>query len=253
MVKERQQMKKWKNNISFVLVEPQDPGNIGSSARALKNMGFGRLSLVNPATLTDETRRLAHNALDVIRAATVYPDLAEALKKQALIVGTTRRKGKRRGLIYNVDDGAKKIVELASTNKVAILFGREDRGLYNEEVEECGFMLSIPANAEHPSLNLAQAVLVVAYELSRTEYRKPASASMVNEVLVSHEELKNLYGRIKETLVMLEYLPKGDRDLAKKMMMNIKHFIGRAGLTDWELKMLHGICTRIERMIRRVQ
>jgi TrmH family RNA methyltransferase len=242
-------MKKWKNNISFVLVEPQDAGNIGSSARALKNMGFSRLSLVNPVPLTDETRRLAHNAPDVIRAATVYTDLSEALKKQALVVGTTRRKGKRRGLIYNVDDGAKKIVELASTSKVAILFGREDRGLYNEEVEECGFMLSIPANVEHPSLNLSQAVLVVAYELSRAEYRKPASDSRVNEVLVSHEELKNLYGRIQETLVMLEYLPKGDRDLAKKMMMNIKHFIGRAGLTDWELKMLHGICTRIERKI----
>jgi TrmH family RNA methyltransferase len=215
-------------------------------------MGFGRLSLVNPVALTDETRWLAHNALDVIRAATVYTDLAEALNKQALIVGTTRRKGKGRGLIYNVDDGAKKIVELASTNKVAILFGREDRGLYNEEVEECGIMLSIPSNAEHPSLNLAQAVLVVAYELSRVEYRKPASASRVNEVLVSHEELKNLYSRIKETLGMLDYLPKGDRDLAKKMMMNIKHFIGRAGLTDWELKMLHGICTRIERKINRV-
>ena len=142
-------MKKWKDNISFVLVEPRDPGNIGSSARALKNMGFGRLSLVNPVPLTDETRWLAHNALDVIKAAAVYSDLAEALKKKAIIIGTTRRKGKRRGLIYNVDDGAKKIVELASTNKVAILFGREDRGLYNEEVEECGFMLNIPANAEH--------------------------------------------------------------------------------------------------------
>jgi len=243
-------MKKWKDNITFVLVEPRDPGNIGSSARALKNMGFSRLSLVNPAALNDETRWLAHNALDVIKAAKVFPGLDPALEKQAIVVGTTRRKGKRRGLIYNVEDGAKKIVELASGNKIAVLFGREDRGLYNEEVEECGFMLSIPANAEHPSLNLAQAVLVVAYELSRAEYRKAAPSARVNEVLVSHEELKTLYARIENTLGLLEYLPAGDRDLAKKMMMNIKHFIGRAGLTDWELKLLHGICTRIERKLK---
>jgi TrmH family RNA methyltransferase len=217
----------------------------------MKNMGFKKLALVNPVEPADDACRFAHNALDVLNRAAVYPTLETAIAKDSIIVGTTRRKGRHRGLIYNVDDGAKKIRELATSNKIAILFGREDRGLYNEEVEECGFLLSIPVSSEQPSLNLGQAVLIVAYELSCAEYRKSALiTARVNEVLISNEELKNLYARLAATLEKLDYLPKGDRDLAKKMMMNIKHFIGRAGLTSWECNMLHGICTRIERMIK---
>ncbi len=243
-------MKNWKDNISFILVEPREPGNIGASARALKNMGFSQLSLVNPVPISDETKWLAHNALDIIEAAPVHSALADAIRDKAIVVGVTRRKGKKRGIIYNVDEGAKKIRELAASSKVALLFGREDRGLYNEEVEECGFLVSIPASSEHPSLNLSQAILIVAYELSRAEYRQPESGGKGKEELVTHDELTTLYGRITETLRILEYFPLGDRDIEKKIMMNLKHFIGRAGITDWECKMLHGICTRIERKIK---
>jgi TrmH family RNA methyltransferase len=243
-------MKTWKDNITFVLVEPAEPGNVGASARALKNMGFRQLSLVNPAPLTDEARWMAHNSLDIISSAPVYPNLADAIHDKSIVVGATRRKGKRRGVIYDTDEGARKIRELAASDSVAILFGREDRGLYNEEIEECGFLISIPANTEHPSLNLAQAVLIIAYELSRAEYQSKAKYAGGAEALVSHEELTTLYGRISDTLELLEYFPAGDRDLEKKMMMNLKHFIGRAGITEWEMNMLHGICTRIERKLK---
>jgi TrmH family RNA methyltransferase len=213
-------------------------------------MGFRRLSLVNPVPISDETKWLAHNALNIIEAAPVHPTLADAIRNESIVVGVTRRKGKRRGIIYNVDDGAKKIRELSSANQVALLFGREDRGLYNEEVEECGFLVSIPADSEHPSLNLSQAVLIVAYELSRVEYRQAESRSRGKEVLVSHDELTTLYSRITVTLRILEYFPLGDRDIEKKIMMNLKHFIGRAGITEWECRMLHGLCTRIERKLK---
>jgi len=243
-------MKNWKDNITFVLVEPAESGNIGASARAIKNMGFRKLSFVNPAPITDEARWMAHNSLDIMRKAAIHDTLADALKDKAIVVGTTRRKGKRRGLIFNADEGAGKIRGLAENNKVAIIFGREDRGLYNEEVEECGFLISIPTDAEHPSLNLAQAVLIIAYELSRAEYRKTSRSGKDAEALIALEELKILYSRISETLKLLEYFPLGDRDLEKKMMMNLKHFIGRAGITEWEMNMLHGICTRIERKLK---
>lgn len=243
-------MKNWKDNITFVLVQPSESGNIGASARALKNMGFGRLALVNPAPITDEAGRMAHNSLDIISSASVHPTLADAIHDKSIIIGATRRKGKKRGIIYNADEGARKICGLATSNKVAILFGREDRGLYNEEIEECGFLISIPANTEHPSLNLAQAVLIIAYELSRAEYRSKSKRVSGAEALVSHEELTTLYGRISDTLKLLEYFPSGDRDLEKKMMMNLRHFIGRAGITAWEMNMLHGICTRIERKLK---
>jgi TrmH family RNA methyltransferase len=241
-------VKEWKDKVTFVLVEPREPGNIGACARALKNMGFSRLSLVNPAVLTEEAKWLAHNSLDVLQNAPVYPRMKDAIGDKAIVAGTTRRKGKGRGVIYPVRQGVQKLRTLAKENEVAILFGREDRGLFNEEVEECGFLLSIPADSRHPSLNLAQAVLIVAYELSRAEYEEPESGQ--NDLLVYHDELVLLYARISETLKLLEYMPMGDRDLERKIMTNLKHFMGRAGITEWELGMLHGICTRIENKLK---
>ena len=92
-------------------------------------------------------------------------------------------------------------------------------------------------------LNLAQSVLLVAYELSHKTYKTEAPA------LVKHKELEDLYTRIRKTLRLLEYIPRGDRDLEKKIMRNLKHFIGRAGLTEWEMNLIYGICTQVERKI----
>ncbi|WP_333655224.1 RNA methyltransferase [Dissulfurispira sp.] len=250
-------MRNWKDNIYFILVEPKESGNIGASARAIKNMGFKNLCLVNPpSVITDEARWLACNALDVLNSAEIFNSLTDAVKDKSIIAGTSRRKGRRRGVFLNVEEGAGRLHDIALKNKVAILFGREDRGLYNEEVEECGFLITIPTSKEQPSLNLAQAVLIVAYELSKAEYKSQESRVRSRElrkekrILVNHEELISLYKRVAETLRLLEYIPKGNRDLERKIMQNLKHFIGRAGLTDWELKMLHGICSQIKKKIK---
>ncbi|MCL4537547.1 MAG: RNA methyltransferase [Nitrospirae bacterium] len=255
-------MKHWKDNIYFVLVEPKESGNIGASARAIKNMGFKNLCLVNPpipplvkggkGRFSDEARWLACNALDVLNSAETYDNLKDAIRDKSIIVGTTRRKGRRRGVITPAEQGVKGIFNIGRNNKVAILFGREDRGLFNEEVEECGFLITIPTGKEQPSLNLAQAVLIVAYELSKAEYAGGKGQGAIGErqEIVNHKEIASLYERISKTLKLLEYIPKGDRNLEKKIMQNLKHFIGRAGLTDWELKMLHGICSQIEKRIK---
>ncbi|MDI6801821.1 MAG: RNA methyltransferase [Thermodesulfovibrionales bacterium] len=237
-------MSNWKDNIHFVLVGPREPGNIGASARAIKNMGFKKFSLVNPPAITDEARWLACNAIDVLESAKTYNNLQEAVKNKSIMVGTTRRKGRKRGLILTVEDGIKRLYDLAQNNEIAILFGREDRGLFNEEIQECGFLITIPTSKEQPSLNLAHAVLIVAYELSKAEYKSPEFAG---GKLIRQEELMTLYSRVSDILKLLEYIPNGDRDIEKKIMQNLKHFIGRAGLTDWELKMLHGICSQIEK------
>lgn len=249
-------MKKWKDNVYFVLVEPKEPGNIGASARAIKNMGFSNLCLVRPpAVMTDEVRWLACNALDILESAKTYDSVKDAIRDKSLVIGTTRRTGKRRGLIFPAEQGTRNLFETARSNKIAILFGREDRGLYNEEVEECGFLITIPSSKEQPSLNLSQAVMIIAYELSKAEYPKQDSGTKAQKsksnkaLLIDNEELAALYERISRTLRLLEYIPRGDRDLEKKIMSNLKHFIGRAGLTEWELKMLHGICTQIQKKI----
>ena len=260
---------KWKDNVHFVLVEPKEPGNIGSSARAIKNMGFRNLCLVNPpAEMTHEGRWFARNAHDVLDSADIYSSFEEAIADKSVIVGTTRRTGKRRGLIFPVEQGARKIYDItASGNKVAILFGRETRGLFNEEVEECGFMLKIPSSRIQPSLNLSHAVLIIAYELSKTEFSTPdhkrradedssvhplhPSPYPSSEALADHKDMHELYVRISRVLELLQYIPRGDRNLEKKIITNLKHFIGRAGLTEWELKMLHGLCWQVEKIIGR--
>lgn len=237
-------MKNWKDNVSFILVEPKEPGNIGAAARAMKNMGFRKLGLVRPRRfLTDEARRMACNAADLLEGADVHPDFGEAIKDEKLVVGTTRRLGKRRGVILPLREGIKKVITTAKKNRVAILFGREDKGLKNNEVDECGFLITIPSDPSSPSLNLAQSVLLVAYELSQKTYKAEAPE------LVTHEQLCQLYTHIESTLTLLEYIPRGDKDLEMRIMRNLRHLFGRAGLTEWELNMLRGICTRIEKKI----
>jgi TrmH family RNA methyltransferase len=235
----------WKDNISFILIEPKEPGNIGASARALKNMGFTRLGLVNPiAFMTDEAKCMACNARDVLDHATVYQSCKHAIKDKAMVIGTTRRIGKQRGPILPVTTSVKKIITAAKKNNIAILFGREDRGLLNREIAQCGFLMTIPANPLSPSLNLSQSVLLVAYELSRRTYKNAVPE------LVQHKTLTALYHHINMTLKLLGYIPRGNRDLEKKIMTNLKHLFGRSGLTDWEYKMLRGICTQIENKMK---
>jgi TrmH family RNA methyltransferase len=161
-----------------------------------------------------------------------------------MVIGTTRRIGKQRGPILPLTACVNRVITAAKKNKIAVLFGREDRGLLNKEIEHCGFLMTIPADPLSPSLNLAQIVLLVAYELSRRTYKKAAPE------LVHHEKLEALYKHINKTLRILEYIPRGNRDIEKKIMNNMKHLFGRSGLTAWECSMLHGLCSRIEEKIK---
>ena len=253
-------MNAWKQNVYFVLVEPDEPGNIGASARAIKNMGFTNLSLVKPpAVMTEEGRWFARNANDVLDSAEVFASVDEAIRNKAIVVGTTRRTGKRRGAILPVEKGTARIREVAENNKVAVLFGREARGLLNDEVDECGFMIRIPSSEIQPSLNLSQAVLIIAYELSKyweiakdlpdSRRKKKYDNAALVEGLKAHGEIAALYERIAHVLELLEYVPRGDRNMIKNITVNIKHFIGRAGITEKEINMLQGICTQIENKV----
>jgi TrmH family RNA methyltransferase len=235
----------WKDNVFFILVEPQKPGNIGAAARALQNTGFSNLELVNPVYFrTKEAKWMACQRYDLLKQAKVYEKFDEAIHDKHLIVGTTRRLGARRGLIVPLKDSVRKIISAAQKNRVAVLFGRERNGLTNREVDECGLLVTIPSAPENPSLNLAQSVLLVAYELSQKSYKTALPE------LVDHEQLPPLYDRIESILQRLEFIPRGDRNLEKKIMKNLKHLIGRSGLTEWELNMLYGICSQVERKLK---
>ena len=237
-------MNSWKDNVYFILVEPKEGGNIGASARAIKNMGFKNLVLINPKNFpSNEAVWLSANASDVLDNAVLYPSFKDSIMDKSLVAAASRRTGKRRGLIVDIKEGAKRIAETAQNNKTAIVFGRESRGLFNEEVDECGLLIRIPTSALDPSLNLSQAVLLCAYELSMTGHNAVSAKSS------THEEIDILLKRAEDILKLLEYIPRGDLNLQESIMRNLKHLSLRAGITEWELKMMHGILSRIEENI----
>lgn len=231
----------WKKNVSFVLVEPKEGGNIGASARAIKNMGFSDLLLVRPSGFpSEEAVRFAADARDMVEKAKVFSHLKDALSEKPIVAGTSRRAGKTRGLILGLPDGAKRISEAARKNKVAVLFGREDRGLLNKEAEECGFLINIRTDSSPPSLNLAQSVLLTAYEIARAEAEEPA------EALRPRSEVEELLERAENVICLLKYRPRGLRDVEANIFKNLRRMTLRAGLTHWELRMLHGLLSRVE-------
>jgi TrmH family RNA methyltransferase len=176
-----------RDRIRIVLVEPKGPRNVGSTARAMKNFGLERLVLVNPPPIDDpECLEMATNAHDVLRAATIVESLDAALEGAALVVGTTARPRHRLDTRTPADE-APAIVAAARAADVAILFGREAHGLTGAELGRCQRVLSIRTGDEHASLNVSQAVLVVAYELFRAAGAEGVVAASPPGRLLTHE------------------------------------------------------------------
>lgn len=235
-------MADWKKNISFVLIDTIEPGNIGASARALKNLGFSRLELVRPRkSPSGEAAWFAHGAEDILKRTVHHAELDQALRDKAVVIGTTRRTGKYRGPIHPIRNVTEKIRNLANVNRIAILFGKEDRGLTNDEASTCSFLIHIPADPGNPSFNLAQALLIVAYELASSSYR-PEPFHRV----ISNEELNTLFNRLRLHLRLAGYEPKGIRDNEETIMKKLKQLLGRAELSHYEAKLLHGIISQLE-------
>jgi tRNA/rRNA methyltransferase len=154
-------------NVHIVLVEPKTPGNIGSTVRAMKNMGLGRLRLVNPVDYRDheEQRKLGYRSQEIIAASEEYPTLSAAVADMAMVFLATSKKGKWKKDFLLPVDAAIRIVEGGATQKVAIVFGREDKGVTIDECQLANYFIRIPSAVTYPSLNLSQAVMVIAYEV----------------------------------------------------------------------------------------
>lgn len=239
-------MKEWKDNVSFVLVETADPGNIGASARVIKNLGFSNLVLVRPKYFpSKEAETLAHGAEDILRAVRSYDELNAAVRCASVIVGMSRRPGKRRGPAVPVKEAAERIRRLAESSAVAILLGREDRGLTNEEISLCSFTVKIPASSENPSFNLSHALLIIAYELAAPDY-----SAVPAEPVITMEELVTLFGRFRSTLKLAGYEAKGIRDSEDEIMIRIRQLLARVGLSSREARMLHGVISQVEAGLR---
>ena len=193
-------------NINVVLVQTSHPGNIGGAARALKNMGLEKLRLVMPKNFpcADATARAA-GADDVLASATTTNTLAQALQNCSLVIGTSARLRELSLPILDPRSAAIKITETAKTQQVAIVFGRENNGLTNEELLQCHYQLHIPTNPEFSSLNLAAAVQLIAYEIRMASTHAIITAQDNNEMPTA-EDIQMLYKHLQEIPRAINFL-----------------------------------------------
>jgi tRNA/rRNA methyltransferase len=182
--------------MAIILVRPRYPENIGSAARAMMNMGFSELILINPDDPDQERMRktATHHAAGIIDTLTIQDSLDEVLKPFTFVAATTTRKGKKRHGLITPHALVERVAALSPDDKVAILFGSEDKGLTNEELHFADALVTIPT-LDFSSINLAQAVMLVCYELSRTppsEKANPLRLANKKEIAKVHEAVESL-------------------------------------------------------------
>jgi tRNA/rRNA methyltransferase len=230
--------------IAFVLCRPMQSGNIGSVARALKNMGFTDLRLVAPVASSRNraATSMAMHSGDVLTASTIHLDLAAALADRTLTVGTTCRPGLYRSGVVSLRSAASELVSAAAVNRVAIVFGPEDRGLSNDELKACQRLVTIPTADDYRSLNLAQAVMLVAYELRMAAIAGLAKAPPAPQRAAARE-VEAMLARMADALVEIGFLPADNPD---HIMFALREIFGRSGLTPRELDILNGIARQIK-------
>lgn len=228
-------------NVAIVLHCPHFPENIGAAARVVKNMGLGRLVVVSPVDcdLTRILRMATHTAEDVVLAMEVHDDLREALSPYRYAVGTTARTGSHRQTVRNPRSLAREVVPISRNNPIAILFGPEDRGLTNDDLKYCDALVTIPT-AHFSSLNLAQAVMVMAYELFTATIDEPKAFT---PRLANKRELENMYDHLKVTLAKINFINPENPDY---WMGSVRRFFSRMELRAREVKIVRGICRQID-------
>ncbi len=233
-------------NIAIVLVEPRSAGNVGSVARAMKNTGVSALRLVNPCEYrNNEGLSMACNASDVLLNAEAFPSVRDALLDCPVAIGATRRLGRVRHPVLTLDEAIPDISRLSEKNRVAILFGREDKGLKNDEVRGLDMLVEIPAHEDYGSLNLSHAVFIVCHRLFTA--RNPVQPTLR---AAQREEVERMYQHLEETLRALDYGRHGNEYLLSAIMRGFQRLFGRAGLTQKEVNMLRGIFTQIGGRLR---
>lgn len=246
------------DNVRIVLVEPSHPGNIGAVARAMKNMGLRHLVLVSPERFPDpEATWRAVSAADVLASAAVVDTLDEAIGDCGFVVASSAKERRIPWPVVDSRQAAAEIDAASDRGEVAILFGREDNGLANEELQRCNLHLAIPTSDVYTSLNLAMAVQIVAYELHMREHldapgREHASGPMQHDwdaPPATQEGMERFFAHLEETLGQIGFLnPAAPRQL----MPRLRRLYGRLRLDEMELNILRGMLTETQKRIEPV-
>jgi len=235
-------------NIAVVLVQPQIPENIGAAARAMNNMGLTRLVLVEPENcdLTRILKMATGTSIDIVEAMQVYDDFLVALHPYQYVVGTTARTGAQRPALTNPRELAQALVPISRANSVAVLFGPEDRGLSNEHLRYCHTIATIPTSL-FASLNLAQAVMIVSYEIFLAS--QEASDDYVPR-LANKFELEGMYDHLKAVLMRIGFINPQNPE---HWMLNIRRFLSRIQLRARDVRIIRGICRQMDWYTEKVE
>lgn len=221
-------------NIAIVLVETISPGNIGAVARATKNMGIDDLRLVCPKKdhLCEEAKRLAHGAVNHLESSKVFSSVQEATQDCTLVAATSHDKVRYKIQSYKARDVGNYLAPYTANNKIAILFGREDTGLNNNDIKQCSLLINIPTFRDYPAINLSKAVMIVCYELFMTstkiEHHYPE--------LVNQKEMENFYHVVHKMIDSAGFRHKNNDPSI--FMDSLRRIFGRTGLEMHEMDVL---------------
>lgn len=247
------------SNIRIVLVETTHSGNLGASARAMKNMGVTRLYLVNPQSKVDlDALTRSAKAYDLFDNKVVVSSLEEAIADCQIVLACSARSRHIPWPMLNAKEGAQKIAQAAqSDNQVAIVFGRESSGLSNEELNLCNAHLSIPCNPEFSSLNLSQAVQVVCYEIFQALNQTPEIETQAepeqiwgvtwDHPLANQQQLSNMLTHLEEVLVETEFL---DPSNPRQLMTRLQRLFQRCAMDETEVNILRGMLKSVQQKLK---
>ncbi|MFT6643497.1 MAG: tRNA (cytidine32/uridine32-2'-O)-methyltransferase [Patiriisocius sp.] len=240
--------------VRIVLVETSHPGNIGAAARAMKNMGVCRLVLVAPQKFPhDKAIWRSASASDVVEDAVVVPNLDEAIAGCQLVIGTSARDRRIPWPMLDPKDCGEKVeAESRQGAEVALVFGREDHGLTNEELQKCHFHVNIPTGKSYSSLNLGMAVQVLCYELLQAQMRHESSG-LTNKVeqswdvaYATSDTVENLFVHLEETLIEVGF---HDPETPRQLMTRLRRMFNRIRPDQMEVNILRGFMTAIQQKI----
>ncbi|MDI6761767.1 MAG: RNA methyltransferase [Thermodesulfobacteriota bacterium] len=233
------------DSISIILVRPRFPENIGSVARAMKNMGIHRLIVVDGCSpLHMNAYKLASGAEEILERAEECPTLSEAISEMGCVVGTTSRTGKERTPLLTPEELATKLIPISKKNFIGLVFGSEKEGLKNEELSLCHLYTRIPSSESFPSLNLAQAVMVLCYEL----FQSSNLISRRHAPLASAEQMEKMFEHMERTLLDIGFL---EAENMKRIMRTLRRLFGRSQMEERDVQILQGIWSRVDWILRR--
>ena len=236
------------NSVKIVLVGTTHPGNIGAAARAMKNMGIKNLSLVEPKEFpSDVAIYRSKAAKDILEHAQVFNTLEEAISDCELVIGTSARGRKVPWPILNPKEAAEEVSRSSSHHKIAIIFGREDRGLTNEELGLCNLHVNIPTDPDYSSLNLAQAVQILVYEIRQAILGEQEDKDYWDVELANNDQTELLINHMDELMQQVEFY---DVDNPRKLLLRVRRFFKRSRIDVMETNIFRGLFATIQKKLK---